>query len=145
MAKRIYAVPGESLEQYALTRPPGAVEMDGPRPGPEYVAQPDGTWAVPETEPVYEIDPSDFQERFSRTEVVLARKYAVEEDSNGDPTERAKDVSRILATIWTVRIVNLDTNTAAGQKTKALLDALVAHGVLADSARVDELMQPVMA
>ncbi|WP_029896803.1 hypothetical protein [Desulfohalovibrio reitneri] len=143
MAKRIYAVPGESLEQYALTRPPGAVEMDGPRPGPEYVAQPDGTWAVPAPEPVYAIDPSDFQDRFTDDEVALARRYAVEEDGSGNPTTRAKGVSRILSVIWTVRVVNLDASTEAGKKTRALLDQLVNQGVLTDSARVDELMVPL--
>jgi hypothetical protein len=48
----IYAAVGASLQQFGGDCPPGWVVMDGERPGPDYVAQADGSWlavvAVPQ-------------------------------------------------------------------------------------------------
>lgn len=43
----VYAKPGESLQQIGGTAPTGWVQMQGQRPSPYHVAQPDGTWARP--------------------------------------------------------------------------------------------------
>jgi len=52
---KYYAVIGQSActidETSTPTCPAGHIEMQGPRPEPDYVAQADGTWAMPEPLP----------------------------------------------------------------------------------------------
>ena len=47
---RYFAVPGESMcttsQADDYTPSPGEIEMQGPRPSPEHVAQADGTWVL---------------------------------------------------------------------------------------------------
>lgn len=40
----VYAKPGESLQQIGGACPSGWIQMQGQRPTPDHVAQPDGTW-----------------------------------------------------------------------------------------------------
>ncbi|WP_029896584.1 hypothetical protein [Desulfohalovibrio reitneri] len=135
MAKRIYAVPGESLEQYALTRPPGAVEMAGPRPGPEYAAQSDGTWTVPSPEPVYAVPKDIWLARLTKPE--KRRAVAL---SNTDDTVADLLVS---LTAWS----EIDVDEA---ETENLLLYMGGQGVFVDemtgeditAARVPELLEP---
>lgn len=42
----VYAKPGESLQQIGGACPSGWIQMQGPRPSPEYIAREDGVWAI---------------------------------------------------------------------------------------------------
>jgi len=44
---RIYGIPGQSVMQVGGDPEPGWLEMQGQRPGPEYIAGADGVWSVP--------------------------------------------------------------------------------------------------
>lgn len=47
----VYAIPGQSIQQIGGTCPDGWVSMQEERPGPEHIAQADGTWVIQPASP----------------------------------------------------------------------------------------------
>lgn len=99
----VYAVPGQSLQQWGGDCPPGWIEMDRERPGDEFVASPTGTWLP--APPVIPLSVTALQGLLALNQA--GQLTAVEAMFNAEDTplvhrlafERAKDWQRASPTV----------------------------------------------
>lgn len=121
----VYAEPGRSLQQVGGACPAGWIEMTGPRPGPDYIAQADGAWvAAPPPEPRTILSSREYLERFTNAEYAAVR------------AADSIDMHRAYDSLIAAQYVDL-TDPAVGMG----LDLMISLGII-DSTRKIELLQP---